>query len=148
MKICKALCVQLYRSSIILSYVSAGGIKIRKLTLCLYPASFFYRQYKVRTYKEYPQCTPLVGIGTLPSSQPLSSQRVFPSPQKQGGGGTLACGWEVGGSPNSDEGHTLWYSLYVRTLCIESIYVHLPDVRGYQTNKLHTIVIQGTGKKR
>jgi hypothetical protein len=23
-------------------------------------------------------------------------------------------GWE---SPNSDEGHTLWYSLYVRTLC-------------------------------
>ncbi len=29
---------------------------------------------------------------------------------------TLACGWGVGGSPNSDEGHTLWYSLYVRTL--------------------------------
>ncbi len=24
-------------------------------------------------------------------------------------------GWE---SPNSDEGHTLWYSLYVRTLCL------------------------------
>jgi hypothetical protein len=23
----------------------------------------------------------------------------------------------VGGSPNSDEGHTLWYSLYVHTLC-------------------------------
>jgi hypothetical protein len=57
---------------------------------------------------------PLVGIGTI--SQPLSRQRVFPSPQKQGGGGTLACGWGVGGSPNSDEGHTLWYSLYVRTL--------------------------------
>ncbi len=51
------------------------------------------------------------------SPQPLSRQRVFPSPQKQGGGGTLACGWGVGGSPNSDEGHTLWYSLYVRTLC-------------------------------
>jgi hypothetical protein len=50
-------------------------------------------------------------------SQPLSRQRVFPSPQKQGGGGTLACGRGVGGSPNSDEGHTLWYSLYVRTLC-------------------------------
>ncbi len=41
---------------------------------------------------------------------------MFPSPQKQGGGGTLAGGWGVGGSPNSDEGHTLWYSLYVRTL--------------------------------
>ncbi len=41
----------------------------------------------------------------------------FPSPQKQVGGGTLACGWGVGGSPNPDEGHTLWYSLYVRTLC-------------------------------
>jgi hypothetical protein len=50
-------------------------------------------------------------------SQPLSRQRVFPSPQKQGGGGTLACGWGVGGSPNSDEWHTLWYSLYVLTLC-------------------------------
>ena len=45
-----------------------------------------------------------------------SRQRVFPTPQKQGGGGTLACGWGVGGSPNSDEGRTLWYSLYVRTL--------------------------------
>jgi hypothetical protein len=26
-------------------------------------------------------------------------------------------GWE---SPNSDEGHTLWYSLYVRTLWVRS----------------------------
>jgi hypothetical protein len=38
-----------------------------------------------------------------------------------GGGGTLACGWGVGGSPNSDEGHTLWYSLYVRTLWLRGI---------------------------
>ncbi len=63
----------------------------------------------------------LVGIGT----QPLSRQRVFPSPQKQGGGGTLACGWGVGGSPNSDEGHTLWYSLYVRTLWVYPLCSHL-----------------------
>ncbi len=49
-----------------------------------------------------------------PKSQPLSRQRVYPSPQKQGGGGTLVGG--LGGSPNSDEGHTLWYSLYVCTL--------------------------------
>jgi hypothetical protein len=40
------------------------------------------------------------------SPNPFSRQRVFPSPQKQRGGGTLACGWGVGGSPNSDEGHT------------------------------------------
>jgi hypothetical protein len=59
---------------------------------------------------------PLVGIETLPT---LSRKRVFPSPQKQGGGGTLACGWGVGGSSNSDEGHTLWYSLYVRTFCFK-----------------------------
>jgi hypothetical protein len=56
---------------------------------------------------------PLVGIGTLPTPFSLAS---VPLPQKQGGGGTLACWWGVGGSPNSDEGHTLWYSLYVRTL--------------------------------
>jgi hypothetical protein len=71
--------------------------------------------HKVRTYKEYHRVCPSSELGL---SQPLSRQRVFPSPQKQGGGGTLACGWGVGGSPNSDEGHTLWYSLYVRTLCM------------------------------
>ncbi len=71
------------------------------------------KHHKVRTYKEYHSVCPSSELGL---SQPLSSQRVFPSPQKQGGGGTLACGWGVGGSPNSDEGHTLWYSLYVRTL--------------------------------
>jgi hypothetical protein len=72
--------------------------------------------HKVRTYKEYHSVCPSSELGL---SQPLSRQRVFPSPQKQGGGGTLACGWGVGGlggSPISDEGHTLWYSLYVRTL--------------------------------
>ncbi len=72
-------------------------------------------RHKVRTYKEYHSVCPSLELGL---SQPLSCQRVFPSPQKQGGGGTLACGWGVGGSPNSDEGHTLWYSLYVRTLCL------------------------------
>jgi hypothetical protein len=56
---------------------------------------------------------PLVGIGTLPT--PFSPAGV-PLPPETGGGGTLACGWGVGGSPNSDKGHTLWYSLYVRTL--------------------------------
>jgi hypothetical protein len=72
-----------------------------------------YIEHKVRTYKEYHSVRPSSELGL---SQPLSRQRVFPSPQKQGGGGTPARGWGVGGSPNSDEGHTLWYSLYVRTL--------------------------------
>ncbi len=69
--------------------------------------------HKVRTYKEYHSVCPSSELGL---SQPLSRQRGFPSPQKQGGGVTLPCVWGVGGSPNSDEGHTLWYSLYVRTL--------------------------------
>ncbi len=69
--------------------------------------------HKVRTYKEYHSVCPSSELGL---SQPLSRQRVFPSPQKQGGEGTLACGWGVGGSPISDEGRTLCYSLYVRTL--------------------------------
>jgi hypothetical protein len=50
--------------------------------------------HKVRTYKEYHSVCPSSELGL---SQPLSRQRVFPSPQKQGGGGTLACGWGVGG---------------------------------------------------
>jgi hypothetical protein len=83
--------------------------------------------HKVRTYKEYHSVCPSSELGF---SQPLSRQRVFPSPQKQGGGGTLACGWGVGGSPNFDEGHTLWYSLYVRTLWSQPtslpIVSHLP----------------------
>ncbi len=65
---------------------------------------------------------PLVGIGTLPT--PFSPASVPLPPQKQGGGGTLACGWGVEGSPNSDEGHTLWYSLYVRTLCAAASQCH------------------------
>ena len=51
-------------------------------------------RHKVRTYKEYHSVCPSSELGL---SQPLSRQRVFPSPQKQGGGGTLACGWGVGG---------------------------------------------------
>ena len=47
--------------------------------------------------------TVYVPSSELGLSQPISRQRVFPSPQKQGGGGTLACGWGVGGSPNSDD---------------------------------------------
>jgi hypothetical protein len=50
--------------------------------------------HKVRTYKEYHSVCPSSELGL---SHPLSRQRVFPSPQKQGGGGTLACGWGVGG---------------------------------------------------
>jgi hypothetical protein len=52
------------------------------------------QDHKVRTYKEYHSVRPSSELGL---SQPLSRQRVFPSPQKQGGGGTLACGWGVGG---------------------------------------------------
>jgi hypothetical protein len=75
---------------------------------------------------------PLVGIGTLPTpfspaSVPLppetggrghTSQRVFPSPQKQGGGGTLACGWGVGGSPNSRGAYTV--VLFICTYFVDS----------------------------
>ncbi len=50
--------------------------------------------HKVRTYKEYHSVCPSSELGL---SQPLSRQRVFLSPQKQGGGGTLACGWGGGG---------------------------------------------------
>jgi hypothetical protein len=57
------------------------------------------------------------------SPNPLLASECSPPPRNRGGGGTLACGWGVGGSPNSDEGHTLWYSLYVHTLCTLGIYL-------------------------
>jgi hypothetical protein len=71
-------------------------------------------KHKVRTYKEYHSVCPSSELGLSPN--PFLASECSPPPQKQGGGGTLARGWGVGGSPNSDEGHTLWYSLYVRTL--------------------------------
>jgi hypothetical protein len=50
------------------------------------------------------------------SPQPPARRLVCPLPSVSGGEGNTRWrkrGWE---SPISDEGHTLWYSLYVRTL--------------------------------
>ncbi len=57
-------------------------------------------QHKVRTFKEYHSVFPSSELGL---SQPISGQRVFPSPQKQGGGGTLACGWGGWGEKRQDK---------------------------------------------
>ncbi len=73
----------------------------------------FCSGHKVRTYKEYHSVCPSSELGLPPTPHPQAS---VPPPPVSGGRGTLAereRGWE---SPNSDEGHTLWYSLYVRTL--------------------------------
>jgi hypothetical protein len=48
--------------------------------------------------------------------QPLTSRRVCPLPPVIGGRGTLAGGTGVGRVPIPTRGHTLWYSLYIRTL--------------------------------
>jgi hypothetical protein len=70
--------------------------------------------HKVRTYKEYHSVCPSSELGLPPTPQPQAS--VPPPPCFWGEGNTRwrERGWE---SPNSDTGHTLWYSLYVRTLC-------------------------------
>jgi hypothetical protein len=54
-------------------------------------------------------------LGLPPNPHPLAS--VPPTPCFWGEGNTRwrERGWE---SPNSNEGHTLWYSLYVRTLWV------------------------------
>ncbi len=69
--------------------------------------------HKVRTYKEYHSVCPSSELGLPPTPHPQAS--VPPPPCFWGEGNTRwrERGWE---SPNSDEGHTLWYSLYVRTL--------------------------------
>ncbi len=79
--------------------------------------------HKVRTYKEYHSVCPLGGIGTLPVSQPLSRQRVCPSPQNRGGGHTRlrVRGWE---SPNSDDSRK---SLALCLLC-GSVYLLLSEL--------------------
>jgi hypothetical protein len=70
--------------------------------------------YKVRTYKEYHSVCPSSELGLPPTPHPQAS--VPPPPCFWGEGNTRwrERGWE---SPNSDEGHTVCYSLYVRTLC-------------------------------
>ncbi len=52
------------------------------------------------------------------SPQPPTRRLVCPLPPVSGGRGTLAGEKGVGRVPIPDAGHTLWYSLYVRTLCI------------------------------
>jgi hypothetical protein len=49
-------------------------------------------------YKEYPSVCLLVGIGTPPSPLPQVSVSP-PPPPNQRVGGTLACGWGIGGVP-------------------------------------------------
>jgi hypothetical protein len=58
------------------------------------------------------------------------------------------------GSPNSDEGHTLWYSLYVRTLWLTVLLsgVASTDYRSYIYGHIHNmckrdicIYVQGAG---
>ncbi len=78
---------------------------------------FWPKQYTVYgakyIYKEYHSVCPLVGIGTLPT--PLSPASVPLPPELKGEGGTLTCGWGVGGVPIPTTGEklstlpTLWF---------------------------------------
>jgi hypothetical protein len=52
------------------------------------------------------------------SPNPFLASEVFPSPQKQGGGGTLACGWGVGGESQFRRG------AYTMVLFICTYFVH------------------------
>jgi hypothetical protein len=64
--------------------------------------------HKVCIYKEYHSVCPLVGIGTLPT--PLSPASA--PPPRTGGGGTIACGWGVGGVPIPTTGEKAKHSAY------------------------------------
>jgi hypothetical protein len=94
------------------------GLQVKTVTLKLITKCrlliFFYSCHKVRTYKEYHSVCPSSELGL---SQPLSRQRVFPSPQKQGGGGTLACGQGVGGGVPIPTRGIHCGTLYMYVLC-------------------------------
>jgi hypothetical protein len=54
--------------------------------------------HKVLIFTEYHSVCPLARIGTPPTPLPLASVPP-PPPNQRVGGGTLACGWWVGGIP-------------------------------------------------
>ncbi len=58
-----------------------------------------YSYLLITKYVYIKSTTVYVPSSELGLSQPLSRQRVFPSPQERGGGTTLSCGWGVGGVP-------------------------------------------------
>jgi hypothetical protein len=60
---------------------------------------------------------PVVGIGTPPTPHPQASA---PSPLRFGGMGTLAGERGGGRVPIPTRGQTLWYSVYICTLCLFS----------------------------
>ncbi len=109
-----------------LSATIANDWQSHALSLCF----MFPRWHKVRTYKEYHSVCPSSELGLPPTPHPQAS--VAPPPCFWGKGNTRwrERGWE---SPNSDEGHTLWYSLYVRTLC--------PVVRLLLCRRLQRVVV-------
>jgi len=91
--------------------------------------SIYPTKYVQRTYKEYHSVCPSSELGLPPTPHPQAS--VPPPPCFWGEGNTRwrERGWE---SPNSDEGHTLWYSLYVRTLWLgESSNVRIMGVKHF-----------------
>jgi hypothetical protein len=59
--------------------------------------------------------------------QPLTRRRVCPPPLGSGARGTLAGERGVGRVPIPTRGHTLWYSLYIRTLWSLPIQFVLPS---------------------
>ncbi len=65
-------------------------------------------------------------------SQLLSRQRVCPSPQNREGGGSLVCGWGVGGVPISTIWEKAWHSAY----SVVSLYGRC--VSGERTDRLYT----------
>jgi hypothetical protein len=100
-------------------------------------APWYNIYHKVRTYKEYHSVCPSSELGL---SQPLSRLRVFPSPQKQGGGGTLACGWGVGGESQFRRGAytmVLFICTYfvIYTVCIVPVIKQIHKYR-YHSNEL------------
>jgi hypothetical protein len=92
-----------------------------------------YFSHKVRTYKEYHSVRHSSELGL---SQPLSRQRVFPSPQKQGGGGTLACRWGVGGESQFRRG-AYTVVLFICTYFVTSVICKNYRNLGVEVDRLH-----------
>jgi hypothetical protein len=88
-------------------------------TVSFSKSSQFFLFYSTITEYRYRVLSFLSSGRNWDSPTPLDTGDCAPLHPLVRGEGTLACGRGVGGSPNSNGGHTLWCFLYISTLWVQ-----------------------------
>ncbi len=101
------------------------SITSRKLCACMRATYEQHCIHKVRTYKD----SVYAPRRNWDSPNPFLACECAPSPQKQGGGGTLACGWGVGGESEFRRGAytvVLFICTYFVITADQTLSLHFP----------------------